>query len=203
MSRNKPDIVGNLPQGLVFVISAPAGTGKTTLAHMVCKGLAPHIVESTSCTTRKPRKKEVPGRDYHFVTKEDFLKKIENDEFLEYAQVFGNYYGTLKSDIEKVVNQGKHLILVIDTQGALKLKEFFKAVYIFIAPPTLEELEKRLRNRKTESEEVITERLNWAYTEIERAENYDYFVINEHLDMAFEVIKSIVIAEEHRNRDLI
>ncbi|MCF7852952.1 MAG: guanylate kinase [Simkaniaceae bacterium] len=203
MNKKTPSLVGNLPQGLVFVISAPAGTGKSTLAHMLCDYFAPHVVESTSCTTRKPRKKEVPGQHYHFMTKEDFLAKKDRDEFLEYAEVFGHYYGTLKKDVEQIINSGKHIILVIDTQGALKLKEFFKAVFVFIAPPSLEELKKRLGNRKTESDAMILERLKWAETEIERAEHYDYFIVNEKLDMAFEILKSIMIAEEYRNRDLL
>lgn len=200
MSKQASDALGHLPEGLVFVISAPAGTGKSTLAHRLCESFAPHIVESTSCTTRSPRKKEVPGRDYHFLLKEEFVKKIENQEFLEYAEVFGHYYGTLKSDVEKVIRQGKHVILVIDTQGALKLKEFFKAIFVFIVPPSLEELERRLRQRKTESEEIIKERLNWAQTEIEQAEKYDYFIVNDDLEIALEILKSIVVAEEYKNR---
>lgn len=203
MSRKVPDVIGNLPQGLVFVISAPAGTGKSTLADIICRDFAPHVVESISCTTRKPRRGETPGQHYHFLAKEDFIRKRDNGEFLESAEVFGNYYGTLKSDVQKVLDQGKHVLLVIDTQGALKLKEFFNAAFIFIAPPSLDELKARLVKRKTESRAVIEERLEWAEREIAEAENYDYFIVNEKLEVAAQALKGIIVAEEYRNRDII
>ena len=199
MNNKTLGVVGNLSKGIVFVISAPAGTGKSTLSEIVSEELAPHIVKCTTCTTRAPRKKEIPGKDYHFLTKADFIKKRDNEEFLEWAEVFGNFYGTLKSSVEEATNLGKHAILVIDTQGALKLKEFYKATFIFIAPPSLDELESRLCSRKTESDEMIRERLAWAETEIQRAESYDYFIVNDNLRTAADVLKSIIIAEEHRN----
>ena len=192
-------IIGNLQEGKIFVISAPAGTGKSTLARMLCDYFKPHVLESTSCTTREPRKGEKEGREYYFKSKEDFLAHKEKNEFLEWAQVFGHFYGTLTSDVKGIVSQGKHALLVIDTQGAMKLKELIDAVFIFVAPPSVEELETRLRNRKTESDEMINERLEWAQTEFERAELYDYFVVNKKLEDAFEVIKSIIIAEEYKN----
>jgi guanylate kinase len=199
LNSKKLGVVGNLATGLVFVVSAPAGTGKSTLSEMVSEEFAPHVVKCTTCTTRSPRQKEIPGRDYHFLTKADFIKKRDAGEFLECAEVFGNFYGTLKSSVEEHTSRGKHVILVIDTQGAMKLKEFYKASFIFIAPPSLDELESRLSNRKTEDRAMIEERLKWAETEIQRAESYDYFIINDHLRTAADVLKSIIIAEEHRN----
>lgn len=202
MSNKSLGVIGNLTKGLVFVMSAPAGTGKSTLSELIVSELAPHVVKCTTCTTRKPRKKEVPGKDYHFLSKEIFMQKRDAGEFLEWVEVFGHFYGTLKTSVEEATSHGKHVILVIDTQGALKLKDFYKAVFIFIAPPSMEELEERLTQRKTESPEMIEERLKWAETEIKRAESYDYFLVNEHLRTAVDVLKSIIIAEEHRNSAL-
>lgn len=192
-------VLGGLNRGLVFVISAPAGTGKTTLVRMLREEF--HcIVESVSYTTRSPRANETPGRDYYFIAPDEFKQKIAEEEFLEYAQVFGNYYGTSRKFVESQQEKGKHVILVIDTQGAMQLKGKIDAVFIFISPPSLEELKFRLHSRKSETEEAIHHRLSWAEKEIALAKHYDYHIVNDHLKTAYDVLRSILIAEEHKNR---
>lgn len=192
-------VLGNLSRGLVFVVSAPAGTGKTTLVRMLVSEFPEVVQESVSCTTRAPRAGEVQGKDYHFLTEEEFEKKRWEGEFLEYANVFGKWYGTSRKQLEEKLLEGKHVVLVIDTQGALHLQEMgFEATYIFVAPPSLEVLKERLAKRQTESEEKRLERLSWAQKEIEQASFYDFQVVNGDLNVAYEVLKSIVIAQEHR-----
>lgn len=186
-------------KGLVFVISAPAGTGKTTLVRMLLDEFH-SVVESVSFTTRDPRPNEVPDRDYHFISVEEFKKKIKEGEFLEYAQVFGNYYGTSRKLLEAQREKGKHVVLVIDTQGALQLKEKLDAIFIFISPPSLEELRARLFRRRSETEEAIVSRLSWASKEMELISNYDYHIVNDNLKTAYDALRSILIAEEHKNR---
>lgn len=192
-------LLGGLKKGLVFVVSAPAGTGKTTLVRMLRDEFS-CIVESISYTTRKPRPNEIPGRDYHFITVEEFEKRIEEGEFLEYAKVFDNYYGTSRKFVRSQQEGGKHVILVIDTQGALQLMGEFEAIFIFISPPSIGELRSRLYGRKTDADEVIEHRLSWAEKEMSLASRYDYHVVNENLQTAYAVLRSILIAEEHRNR---
>lgn len=192
-------LLGNLKKGLVFIISAPAGTGKTTLARMLSEEYN-CVVESVSCTTRLPRAGEMEGKHYHFLTKQAFEAKIRKGDFLEYADVFGHYYGTSKEFVLQQLAEGKHVILVIDTQGALQIKGKFPAIFIFITPPSLEELKVRLIKRKTESEENIQERLFWAKKEMIMAEEYDYNIVNDNLVIAYDVLRSILIAEEHKIR---
>ena len=192
-------LLGNLSKGLIFVVSAPAGTGKSTLVAMLTQEFS-CIAESCSCTTRKPRIAEIPDRDYHFVSHKEFEEKVKAGAFLEYAEVFGNFYGTLKAEVETLQLQGKHVILVIDTQGATQLKQHLSAIFIFISPPSLEVLSRRLTQRKTESPSKINERLQWAQHEIEMSENYDYHIINDDLLIAYQVLKSILISEEHKIR---
>ncbi len=193
-------LLGNRPQGLIFVISAPAGTGKTTLVHMLTREF-PSVVRSISCTTRAPRKEEHEGKDYFFLTQEAFEAKVRHGDFLEYAKVFSDYYGTSGEFVKAEQAKGKHVVLVIDTQGALQLKKKLKgAIFIFISPPSLKELEKRLHNRKTENPQLIEERLAWATLELEMVDHYDYHIINDHLETAYTVLKSIFIAEEHKIR---
>lgn len=192
-------ILGNRKKGLLFVISAPAGTGKSTLVGMLTKEFPNEIVESCSCTTRHPRQGEVSKRDYDFISIEEFEEKIAAGEFLEYAKVFGNYYGTQKQQVEDLQARGKHVVLVIDTQGALKIKQSqLPAILIFLSPPSFEELRQRLFKRRTESEEKIQERLLWAKQEVAMAPNYDYHIINDKLDVTYQILRSIFIAEEHK-----
>lgn len=189
-------------KGLLFVISAPAGTGKTTLAQMLTKD-DPTIVESISYTTRAPRPNEVAGEHYYFLSPAEFEAKIAAGEFLEYVKLYGQYYGTSASWIAVHQAAGRHVLLVIDTQGALQLKERCEAgeceaVFIFIAPPSLEALRTRLVARSTESEEQQRRRLDWAAQELQQIVHYDYCIVNDTLTKALEVLRAIVIAEEHR-----
>jgi len=186
-------------KGLVFVISAPAGTGKTTLVRMLLDEFH-QIVESVSFTTRPARPNEVPGRDYNFITTQEFKEKIKEGEFLEYAEVFGHFYGTSRKFVESQQEKGKHVILVIDTQGALHLQGRLDAAFIFISPPSLEELRSRLYRRKSETEDAIEHRLSWAEKEMALAAKYNYHIVNDNLKTAYDVLRSILIAEEHKNR---
>lgn len=190
-------LLGNLQRGLVFIVSAPAGTGKTTLVELLTQEFD-CVAASISCTTRKPRAGEIPGVHYHFLSTEEFEKKIEEEEFLEYVQLYGYYYGTSKKKVNEQQEKGKHVILTIDTQGALKLRGAFSATYIFIHPPTYEELRNRLVKRQTESLEIVEERLLWAKKEMEAVALYDYSLVNDDLKVAYEVLRSILIAEEHK-----
>src|SRR3990167_2912057 len=139
-------LIGNLKKGLFFILSAPSGGGKTTLIRMLTKEYE-KILESVSFTTRETREDEREGIDYFFISKEDFEEKIRSGFFLEYAKVYDNYYGTSKEYVKKHLNEGKHVVLVIDTQGALSLKNKVEASYIFISPPSLEELKMRIIKR--------------------------------------------------------
>lgn len=181
------------------MISAPAGTGKTTLVQMLTQEF--HcVVRSITCTTRHPRPGEKDGVDYFFLSEEEFQKKLHAGDFLEHANVFGFNYGTSRAQIEESLAAGKHVVLVIDTQGALQLKGRMDAIFIFISPPSLEELKKRLTHRRTESPEMIEKRLQWARHELEMISHYDYHIVNDELSVAYETLKSILIAEEDRIR---
>lgn len=190
-------LIGNLPRGKLFVLSAPAGTGKTTLVTMLTEEF-PSVVQSISYTTRKPRGEEKQGAEYHFVDKATFKKMIQEEAFLEHAAIYDELYGTSKAWVQEQLNKGKHVVLVIDTQGGLQLKGKLDATFIFVAPPTPNCLRGRLEKRKTESQEKIEQRLEWAKKEIEAGKEYDYKIINDDLKIAYQVLKSIVIAEEHR-----
>lgn len=191
-------LLGNLPKGLVFILSAPAGTGKTTLVRMLTEEFE-CVVESISYTTRPNRYNESQGKDYHFLSEEKFKSLVQKGDFLEYAQVFGYYYGTSRQWVLDAQERGNHVVLVIDTQGAMALKnQGFAGIFIFVSPPSLDELRKRLIKRKTESEQSIQERLEWAKQEISLASHYDYYIVNDNLNNAYAILRSIVIAEEHR-----
>ena len=191
----RDSLQGKSHRGLVIIVSAPAGTGKTTLVQMLLNEFPLEFVQSISCTTRSPRLGEMKGRHYLFLDEQEFQARVDRKEFLEHAQVFGHRYGTLKEGVEKERLSGKHVILVIDTQGALALKESLDALFVFIKPPSIEVLKERLESRKTEPEAIIRSRLECARHEIEKAVYYDYVITNDHLDTAYQVLKSIVIAE--------
>ena len=185
-------------KGLLIVISAPSGTDKTTLCHMLLEEF-PNMEFSISYTTRKPRPGELNGRDYFFVDRKTFERMIEEGDFLEWAEVYGNLYGTSKSQVLKALKEGKDILLDIDTQGALQVKKNFpEAVLIFILPPSLKELERRLKKRGTDDEETIKKRLQIAREEIRKALEYDYIVVNDILEVAFERLRSIITAEKCR-----
>ncbi len=185
-------------KGLAIVISGPSGAGKGT----ICKELVKrnkNISISVSATTRKPRKNEVEGKNYYFYSEEEFNEKIKENDFLEYAKVYGNYYGTPKSKVIDEIENGKDVILEIDIQGALQIKESYpKGVFIFVMPPSMEELRNRITSRGTDSREVILERMECAYHELNYAFKYDYVIINDDLDEAVKIVDSILIAENHR-----
>lgn len=186
-------------KGLLIVVSGPSGTGKDTICNKVVEEMKDTKI-SVSMTTRALRGKEQNGVDYYFVTKEEFEEKIKNNEFLEYAVVHDNkYYGTPKSQLEEDINKGKNVILVIDIQGALKVKEKVEeALFIFIMPPSMEELKNRLIKRGTESKDKILERFKTAYNEINEYTKYNYVVVNDKIKNAVEKVKSIIIAEKCR-----
>ncbi len=190
-------LIGNLQKGLFFIVSAPAGTGKTTLVNRLLDEF-PSIVRSVSSTTREPRAGESDGKDYHFLNEDEFKKKIDAQDFLEHVNLYGFYYGTSKSWLDGQINLGKHVVLVIDTQGGLLVREKLNAVCIFIKPPSMEELRLRLIHRQTEDMNIINKRLAWAAKEIEDSKQYDYQIVNDDLEVAYQVLKSIIIAEEHR-----
>ena len=183
-------------KGILIVISAPSGTGKSTLTKLLLSEFK-NIEFSVSFTTRQPRKNEINGKDYFFVSVEKFKKMIEEGDFLEWANVYGNYYGTSKSQVLKALNSGKDVLLDIDTQGAMSVKENFpQAVLIFFLPPSLEELRNRLLKRKTETKEEIEKRLTIARKEIAKALKYDYLIVNDNLKVAYEKFKAIILAEK-------
>jgi guanylate kinase len=190
---------------LVMVISAPSGTGKSTICRRVIDrsksaGLFERELEfSVSTTTRDPRRSEVDGTDYYFVDESSFKELQENGEFLESATVHGEYYGTSKSSVESAVDAGQDVLLEIDVQGGRQVKKRCKnAILIFIAPPSLPELERRLKNRGTESEQEIERRLERAWAELDSLDLYDYVVINDEIDDAVNKILSIRTAEKCR-----
>lgn len=180
-------------KGRLFVISGPSGTGKGT----ICKELVKDdkIRLSVSMTTRSPREGEVHGVSYFFATKEEFEQKISAGGFLEYAEVFGNYYGTPKMEVLELLDEGIDVLLEIDVQGALQIKDVYpEAVLVFILPPSMEELRSRLSGRGTETQEIIERRLGKAAHEISFAVQYDYAVINDQLDEAVNDVKTVIRA---------
>jgi guanylate kinase len=196
----------NQATGTVFIISAPSGSGKTTLTNELLR-LVPDLNFSISYTTRGPRGSEQNAREYFFVSKEEFEKMLRNDEFLEHANVFGNYYGTARRFLQQAICQGKDLLLDIDVQGAQQVKQKMpEAVSIFILPPSREILERRLKNRSqaehVTSEEVIRRRLQEAAREIEKYPNYDYILINDRLDESIDQLKAIVLAERSKRSNV-
>lgn len=187
-----------MAQGFLLVLSGPSGAGKGTVSEALMKS-QDDIVFSTSLTTRQPRPNEVDGENYFFVSKEKFFGMVENDELLEYAQVHNNFYATPKKFVYDKIEDGEIVLLEIDVQGALQIKERYKnVVFIFLLPPSMSELRTRLVNRGTESEEDIDTRFNNAYKELDFVGEYDYFVVNNTVDQAVKDIKNIIAAERLR-----
>jgi guanylate kinase len=188
-------------KGFLLVLSAPSGCGKTTILHKVMASL-PGLVFSVSHTTRTPRPGEQDGRDYHFVDKEQFkeIRDRRPSGFLEWAEVHGNYYGTSRSDVASRLDEGLDVILDIDVQGAAQISRHAEPVSVFIAPPSLFELERRLRGRGTESPETLALRLANAEQELRDAVRYTYLIVNDQLDVAVRSLQAIIIAERCRRR---
>lgn len=192
-----PQLLGNLQKGLFFIVSAPAGTGKTTLIKRLAQEF-PCIIQSISYTTRLPRESEKNGVDYFFISKQEFEQKVDEHAFLEYVELYGDYYGTSKEWLFQHQKQGKHVVLVIDTQGALQLMGKLDATYIFISPPSKDALIERLKNRESETEETLQRRLEIVEKEMKSSCFYDYQVVNDQFETAYQILKSIFIAEENR-----
>jgi guanylate kinase len=189
---------GVLRMTTVFIISAPSGSGKSTLVARLM-GADPGLRFSVSYTTRKPRGNEKPGESYVYISREEFLSRIDRSEFLEHAEVFGNFYGTNREVLEQAKSEGKDLILDIDVQGARQLKERIpEAVTIFILPPSRDILEQRLRLRSEDSEEVIQRRLREAAEEIRNYQQYDYVLVNHQVDESTITLAAIIKAERVR-----
>lgn len=184
-----------MKKGLLIVVSAPSGCGKGTILGEILKD--DKYYYSVSATTRSPRPMEVDGVNYYFLSKEEFQKRIADGGMLEYAQYCENYYGTPKKEVEDRLNEGKHVILEIEVQGAMKVKQVRPdAKFIFIAPPSIKELQRRLLKRGTESLEVIQERVSQAERELSCSKNYDYIIVNGELQDAINDFKAIVRACE-------
>lgn len=187
-------------KGHLFVISGPSGVGKGSLREKLFRCI-PDLKYSVSVTSRKPRENEQEGKDYYFVDKDTFKKYIKENLFAEWALVYGDYKGTLMTTIQESISQGEDLVLEIDVQGAMQIKEKFPdGIFIFIAPPSWEKLEHRLRNRKTEREEEVQQRLNDAHDEMKYVKYYDYLIINNHLEKALKELESIIISERCKIR---
>lgn len=179
-------------KGKLFVISGCSGVGKGTLLKVFLEK-NPQIELSISATTRKPRPGEVDGVNYFFLTKEEFETALKNNEFLEWAEFNGNFYGTKEAYVEKKLNEGKNVILEIETRGAFQIKEKKPdVVLIFILPPSLDELEHRLRGRNTEDEAAIQNRLHEAYRELECSKKYDYCIVNDDLNQAVKELEEVI-----------
>jgi guanylate kinase len=177
------------------ILSAPSGGGKTTIARMLL-GRRPDLGYSVSCTTRRPREGEVDGRDYYFITRPDFIARREKGAFAESAEVHGNLYGTLRSEVDRVLESGRHVVMDIDVQGAVQfVRAFPQSVTIFILPPSAEVLLDRLRARQTESPAQLAARLQSALQELQQVDEYEYVVVNDELERAVASVESIIDAE--------
>lgn len=183
----------------IVVLSGPSGSGKTTLVKRLIHEAPVQLVKSISATTRKPRPQEVHGDDYYFLTDAEFRQRLENDEFIEHAEVFssGFLYGTLRTELNRAWSKGGWAFLEIDVQGAMKvMQQYPQAVTIFLKTPSPEEFERRLRGRGTESEDIIQKRLATAANELQFANRYRYIVVNDQLDAAVREICEILKSEE-------
>ena len=192
-------IIKQKEKGILTVISGPSGAGKDSIVNEVVKRKNIDVWVSISMTSREPRGTEQNGTEYFFVTKKQFEDHIKKDDFLEYAEYNGNYYGTPKSKINEYLNQGIDVILIIEIKGALQIKNLIpEALFIFIMPPSMRELKERLINRGTDSEEMIISRFKTAYQEINEVTKYNYVVVNDNLEKAVEKVEAILLAEKCR-----
>lgn len=187
---------------MLLVISAPSGCGKTTILQQVMANIS-GLVFSVSHTTRQPRLNERDGRDYHFVSREEFaaIRDQEPSSFLEWAEVHGNFYGTARQTVEEQLAAGKDVILDIDIQGAEQVRRNAEPVTVFITPPSLQELERRLRGRGTETPEQLAVRLANAEQEMQAADSYNYLIVNDKLEQAIRDLQAIIAAERRNRRN--
>lgn len=192
-------IIKQKEKGLLIVVSGPSGAGKDTIVNEVVKRENINAWISISMTSRSPRGQEENGKEYFFVTREEFEDNISKNNFLEYAEYNGNYYGTPKHKIEEYLNKGIDVILIIEIQGALQIKELIpEALFIFIMPPSMEELKKRLIARGTDSPDKIISRFKTAYQEINEVTKYNYVVVNDDLENAVDKVSAILLSEKCR-----
>lgn len=200
---------GPAHRSLLIVVSAPSGAGKTTLCDRLLGEFQGSMIYSISCTTRSPREGEEDGREYFFLTPEAFRAKLAAGEFVEHANVHGNHYGTLKRFIHRGFSSGRDVLMDIDVQGAAQIRDYIATapdqdpiksafVDIFIGPPSLDALRRRLEGRGKDSPEVIERRLRQAEAEISHWPSYQYFILNDRLDASYDALRSIVLAERHR-----
>jgi len=184
-------------KGMMFVLSSPSGTGKTTLTKKIADNNNQFAI-SISHTTRKPRPNEINGKDYHFVSKEKFKNLIKNDNFYEYANIFDNYYGTLKNTVNKLLSEGKDVLFDIDWQGTQQLKKIkeLSLVTIFVLPPNIKVLKNRLLNRHKGQEKLIEKRMGKFNEEVSHWNEYNYVVVNDDLNICYENIIKIIISEK-------
>lgn len=183
-------------RGLLIVISGPSGVGKGTVRNALFQKEGHNLVYSISMTTRAPRNGETNGKEYYFVSREEFEERIKNNQFLEYAEFVGNYYGTPLDKVEDNLNEGNEVVLEIEVQGAMQVRKKKRdAIFIFIAPPTMQDLKNRLNRRGTEPKEVIQSRYEKACREVELAYLYDYIVVNDSVENAADKIMAIIRAE--------
>ena len=189
---------GRKPRGLLLVVSSPSGAGKTTLCSKL-RNEFPRLGFSVSYTTREPRTGETDGVEYHFVEKPVFQEMIARDEFAEYAMVHGNMYGTSAPRVAEAIDQGNDLLFDIDYQGGQQLRQKFPedVVLVFILPPSLKELERRLRGRGTDSNEVIERRIRVAREELRHYDEYDYLVMNDDIDRAYDALRAVYLSQVH------
>jgi guanylate kinase len=184
---------------ILLIVSSPSGAGKTTLCHKLLSE-SDDLRFSVSHTTRKPRTGEVAGEDYYFVSDDEFNQMVENELFIEWAYVHGNRYGTARAEIRAAANDAKDLIFDVDFQGARQIKEQYpSAVGVFVLPPSIEELQRRLRGRGTESSESLERRFKAALEEIAHHDIFDYLIVNDDLDVAFSYLKAVLMAERSRH----
>jgi guanylate kinase len=187
--------MGEQKEPLVIIVSAPSGSGKTTIVNSLLKKV-PDITRTISYTTRPPRQDEKDGEDYFFISEEEFRKKIDMGEFIEWEKNFGSYYGTARSQVEEAIAGGRDIILSIDVKGAKTVKKIHpESISVFIMPPSMDELASRLRNRKTDKEKQVSIRLEESSREMNEAGEYDYLVVNDELEKAVNELETIVEAE--------